>query len=419
MAKMKHLPQNTPLPEWFLDELQEFLSTYVSPNFAVSINNPTTLQVVAGAGNAQVAVAIGNPADTTQYGWRWNTATATAAAPGTLVVGDNDVYVIASANGPYVANGSPPPTELDSTTLTFGLIVLPPGTPPSGLAAQAYYRKVATASWSGTAFTGVKMLFGGSGSGSLAGTLALRPPAAGGNSGQDYVATDDHGGTTYRSDGTVWTKKAAAVNGEWPLGACVDWPWAAGSIPAYTLLPYGQSILRASYPDLATIDTASGTPHGVVASNIVMPDYRGRIGAGKDDMGGAAANRITVAVSGVSGATLGAVLGAEGITLTTGQLPAHSHGVTGAPGISDPGHGTTLSTSVTWIHGGSNTVTGISYVETFTGGHDPGTMPITANAASTGITATLGSLATANAGSGSAHQNVQPTIIVNKLMRVL
>jgi hypothetical protein len=44
---------------------------------------------------------------------------------------------------------------------------------------------------------------------SQSGLLTNRPAAASGNAGLLYYATDDNGGTLYRSDGSSWTKIAA------------------------------------------------------------------------------------------------------------------------------------------------------------------------------------------------------------------
>ncbi len=43
------------------------------------------------------------------------------------------------------------------------------------------------------------------------GTLAARPAAADGNSGYYYFATDDKGGTWYRSTGSAWAKVVPPV----------------------------------------------------------------------------------------------------------------------------------------------------------------------------------------------------------------
>jgi microcystin-dependent protein len=201
---------------------------------------------------------------------------------------------------------------------------------------------------------------------------------------------------------------------EVPIGSVMDWSWAAASIPSWALLPFGQSLLKASYPALDAIANAAAYVYGTDATHFSLPDYRGRIGVGKDDMGGTSANRITVAISGVSGATLGAVFGAEGITLTTAQLPAHSHNITGTPG-----HNLTLPDHA---HSGIIVPSGPA-----TGGGSPSANTPTATANTGGVTSspainggiTLGSLAISNTGSGNVVLNSQPSIIVNKIMRAL
>jgi microcystin-dependent protein len=52
-----------------------------------------------------------------------------------------------------------------------------------------------------------------------------------------------------------------------------------------------------------------------------LPDLRGRTIAGKDDMGGVSANRLTNQSGGLDGDTLGAAGGAETHTLTVPELP--------------------------------------------------------------------------------------------------
>ena len=84
------------------------------------------------------------------------------------------------------------------------------------------------------------------------------------------------------------------------------------------------AVSRATYSDLfAAIGTTYGAGDGSTTFN--LPDLRGRVAAGRDDMGGSAANRITNGGSGIVGTTLGAAGGAETHTLTTAQIPSHSH----------------------------------------------------------------------------------------------
>lgn len=161
-----------------------------------------------------------------------------------------------------------------------------------------------------------------------------------------------------------------------PIGAFV--PFAGATPPANWLLAYGQTLVRADYLELAAaLGFTSGT-------NFTLPDLRGRTVAGRDNMGGTPANRLTSAVSGVDGATLLAAGGNQ-------NLHQHSHAVT------DPGHSHTVA-----IPGTANGPTGTSEVTTSpdTGSTSPST---------TGIT--LG-----NAGTGSS-QNVQPTIVLNWIIR--
>ena len=190
-----------------------------------------------------------------------------------------------------------------------------------------------------------------------------------------------------------------------PIGAVMDWPWASGGIPSWSLLPYGQAISRTTYSALAALASAAGYPHGSGdgSTTFNLPDYRGRVGAGKDDMGGVTANRITAAVSGVNGATLGATGGSEGVTLTTAQIPAHNHSIS----ITDPGHTHQITIAVQNFSGGSDVDlrndTSTSFGQTYT-----------STSSTTGISASA-----ANAGGGGSHLNLTPTIIVNKIIRAL
>jgi microcystin-dependent protein len=231
------------------------------------------------------------------------------------------------------------------------------------------------------------------------GTLGSRPAANTVPTGNVYVATDDHGGTSWESDGTTWQKMAASINGEVPIGGVFDWPWAIGVAPVQCAALYGQAISRTAFPDLNAIASASGYPHGAGdgSTTFNLPDYRGRIGAGLDNMGGTAANRITAAVSGIAGTTLGANGGAQGITLSTAQMPAHAHGgFTSGPlnssgtagiAIAEGGGGQSISTG-----GGGYRADNSNGVHIHAIGAE---------------------------GGGQAHANVQPSIMVNKVMRVV
>ena len=137
---------------------------------------------------------------------------------------------------------------------------------------------------------------------------------------------------------------------------------------------------------------------------ITLPDYRGRVGVGKDDMGGTLANRITAAGAGINGATQGASGGTQTHTLTTAEMPAHSHGV------SDPGHSHTVGTTSSYSNcNAPGTFLG-GGVSSYGGPNNPMTGAI-ANASATGISIT-------NNGGGGAHQNTQPSIIETVILKL-
>src|SRR5262245_4688002 len=142
------------------------------------------------------------------------------------------------------------------------------------------------------------------------------------------------------TDATPNWQPIADPAGDVLIGSTIDWPWIHTQLPATYLLPYGQAISRTAYPALHALAAASAYPHGNGdgSTTFNMPDFRGRVAVGRDDMGGAAASRVTSGGSGILGTTLGAVGGVQNITLAVGEIPVHSHGstaltVTGAPGI--------------------------------------------------------------------------------------
>lgn len=220
------------------------------------------------------------------------------------------------------------------------------------------------------------------------------------------------------------------------VGAVVD--YAGDTAPTGWLMCYGQAISRTTYADLFT---AIGTTHGVGdgSTTFNLPDCRGRVVAGQDDMGGASANRLTGASGGVDGDVLGAAGGAETHTLTTAELAVHSHGVTDPThnhiqnahnhGVTDPTHNHTQNAHSHTIAMKEGAASASTQPAEGSGASAAGavTNSTTATniAASTGITvnnatatnqAASTGISINNAGSGSAHNNVQPTIILNKII---
>lgn len=137
------------------------------------------------------------------------------------------------------------------------------------------------------------------------------------------------------------------------------------------------------------------------------PDRRGRVAAGKDDMGGSAAGRLTTAGSGIDGEELGAAGGSQQHTLTSPELPSHSH-PSGTLAIGTSGsHAHSIQTS-------GNVGANRLY---FAGAPSPffGTSTDAASHAHPAPTMSGSAGAT---GSGNAHQNVQPTIVENFIIKL-
>lgn len=95
-----------------------------------------------------------------------------------------------------------------------------------------------------------------------------------------------------------------------PVGSII--PFAGDDLPVGYVWPNGQTLNTDDYPDYADV-RGSGT----------TPDHRGNVTAGKDDMGGSAANRLQDVVDGL---TLGAMGGVEAVTITQGNIPNYSLG---------------------------------------------------------------------------------------------
>lgn len=106
-------------------------------------------------------------------------------------------------------------------------------------------------------------------------------------------------------------------------------PFAGINAPSGWLFCHGQSVLRTDYPKLFY---ALGTTYGASdADHFTLPDMRGRVPGGKDNMGGVAANRLQVTVtltttSGSTSATCSAEDAAKLAENMTIQSP-NCHGV--------------------------------------------------------------------------------------------
>ena len=170
------------------------------------------------------------------------------------------------------------------------------------------------------------------------------------------------------------------------MGKVFDYTGDESDIPQYHILPYGQAISRTTYSAYyAKVGTTYGVGDGSTTFNV--PDLRGRVVAGKDNMGGSAASRlVTGLLNGISGLILGAVGGLDRHILLLAELASHTHSTT----ISRPSRFGANNGGVNsyWSAGDSNAGTATA---TFT---------------------------SSSVGSNTAHNNVQPTMVLNKILYV-
>lgn len=155
--------------------------------------------------------------------------------------------------------------------------------------------------------------------------------------------------------------------------------YAGSTAPTGWLLAYGQAVSRATYADLfAVLSTTYGSGDGSTTFNI--PDMRGRVPAGLDNMGGTAASRLTSTVLTASN-TLGATGGVQTYTLSSSEMPSHRHDIQRS------------NSAATAVGADASALYRIS--------------------ADSGATMT----STQNTGGGTAHPITQPTIVLNYIIK--
>ena len=133
------------------------------------------------------------------------------------------------------------------------------------------------------------------------------------------------------------------------------WDFAGSTVPSWitacTVQPWlscdGSAVSRTTYAYLYSIlGTTWGVGDGSTTFN--LPDLRNRA---RVSVGG---SRLTSGGSGIDGATVGSVGGAQNVTLSTSNLPAHTHTVSGTTGAAGAHSHTVISISDSQVTSSGN-----------------------------------------------------------------
>ena len=193
-------------------------------------------------------------------------------------------------------------------------------------------------------------------------------------------------------DSIQWVPASPAAGGaaSTPTGAILD--FAGATPPVGWLLCDGATYNTADFADLFQVIQYT---YGGSGGTFRVPDLGGRVTAGKE----ASPTRLTVGGSGINGSILGASGGVQTYALTSAHLASHFYDLTDH------------------VHNGPG---GVAYLFANAGTAFGYTQPSAATYV--GYSSTTGGLAstiaTGSTGSSTAHQNTQPTLIMNKIIKV-
>lgn len=261
-------------------------------------------------------------------------------------------------------------------------------------------------------------------------TLAV---TSGGTGFSSYTVGD----ILYASSTSAWSKLAASTSGyilkSNGAGNAPSWDslnvptgslqlYGGSTAPTGWLLCDGSAISRTTYATLfSLISTVYGSGDGSTTFNI--PDFRGRspIGVGTG--------------TGLTARALAATVGVETHALSSGELPSHNHTAT------DSGHthtGTTGGQSVdhnhSVINSGGGQIGRAQYGFVAIGGGYQGLLILRGSDSGSYVTSTNNSAdhnhsitapssnanvsaGTSSTGSGTAHNNMQPSLVLNYIIK--
>lgn len=186
---------------------------------------------------------------------------------------------------------------------------------------------------------------------------------------------------TISTTGNVIIGGTLSVNGGSLLPTATILQFAGATAPSGFLICDGSAVSRTTYSNLFSVtSTTYGAGDGSTTFN--LPNLLGRVPVGKN--------------SGTFSA-LGATGGEETHVLSAAEMPVHNHGV------NDPGHNHVLNNAVITASSTNTTAANAGYQQITWG--------------NTATTTSGTGISTQNAGSGSAHNNLQPYLVLNYIIK--
>jgi microcystin-dependent protein len=184
----------------------------------------------------------------------------------------------------------------------------------------------------------------------------------------------------------------------------------AGSTPPNSkwLICDGSTVSRTTYAALFAICGINYGQGDGTSATFSLPDLRGRVpvGAGQG--------------TGLTTRALAANIGEENHSLSVAEIAPHNHGLndpghshSASSSVTDPGHTHTYASSITISTGWLSQAGGVGNTTNTTGSSTTGvTVSTSVGSSGTGLTVQ-------NAGSGTGHNNIQPALCINFIIRAL
>lgn len=205
----------------------------------------------------------------------------------------------------------------------------------------------------------------------------------------------------FNTSASAWILRGVFANPfNVPLGTILDYVGTTAPNSNF-VLSYGQCISRTTYASFfSLVSTLYGVCDGTTTFGV--PDFRGTISAGKDNMGGSTRGLITNAGASCVGTTLGVQCGAQNVTLGTGNLPPYT----------PAGTNSTSAVTISGQGGGVVKTPGATLTGIGVGAGNFELVVLTGTAAAQGFTGQ------AQGGTSDPVNKLPPLQVVNKIIRI-